>query len=302
MKPGFLTESTKDFVETPTIGSFNINSDRNSFEDVFEAAHNTLLSAGVDPKVDVNLMIKNDAIMESYKDALLDQLQNDSKELDARSGSSRYSSLYEQTAMLFDNCRDDLISESTRVGQLLPIKAVDFPVLIKQNLALAAKDIMQTEVTKSPLIKKHIERRWIVDNKTDPENPKRYEYPQCFFRDDWKDIWAAGKGVKLDDKVVSIANGACFNYNIPRNLAAGKVEDFTKQNITFNLAIKSVVATGYDDEIPVSMRISLSDNTWIGGQIKDPETGEIIDVVTGTVDFIANTVSLSSASPSRRRV
>ena len=66
--------------------------------------------------------------------------------------------LYETVSELFDNCVSDLVTEGASRAALLPIKAVDFPVLIKQQLKLATKDIMQTEVTKNPIIKKHIEQ------------------------------------------------------------------------------------------------------------------------------------------------
>lgn len=295
----FLTESSKDFQETQTIGSFSLGDSKNSFDSMYESAHEALLSQNIDPKVDINLMIKNPMIMESYKDALLGQLEEDCKRYE-QDGNTRYASLYEQTSAMFDNCLEDLMIESTRVGQLLPIKAVDFPVLIKQNLALAAKDIMQTEVTKTPIIKKHIERRWIVDKKTG----KRYEYPQCFFKaDEVKEIWGSGKGLPIKNTPVSIAQGACFNYNIAENLT--DAENPEREKITIDLKIVKVILNEAIQagnpqtsvtELPVQMRINLSDSTWLGGTIKHPDTGEILDVVSGTVDFINNTVTLSSAS------
>lgn len=295
----FLTESSKDFQETQTIGSFSLGDSKNSFDSMYESAHEALLSQNIDPKVDINLMIKNPMIMESYKDALLGQLEEDCKRYE-QEGNARYASLYEQTSAMFDNCLEDLMIESTRVGQLLPIKAVDFPVLIKQNLALAAKDIMQTEVTKTPIIKKHIERRWIVDKKTG----KRYEYPQCFFKaDEVKEIWGSGKGLPIKNTPVSIAQGACFNYNIAENLT--DAENPEREKITIDLKIVKVILNEAIQagnpqtsvtELPVQMRINLSDSTWLGGTIKHPDTGEILDVVSGTVDFINNTVTLSSAS------
>lgn len=183
-----------------------------------------------------------------------------------------------------------MITESTRVGQLLPIKAVDFPVLIKQNLAIASKDIIQTEVTKSPVIKKHIERRWVVDEKSG----KRWEYPQCFFKDDFKEIFNAGKGLPIKDTAVSLASGGIFQYSIAENLT--DATDPTKEKITFDLQIVSANVT-FDDgakDVPLQMRINMSDNTWLGGEIKDPTTGALVDIITGTVDFINNTVSVNS--------
>lgn len=293
----FLTESSKDFQETETIGSFSANSGKNDFDSIYENAYNMMMGATLDPMVDINHFIKNRPVMESFKEALLEPLRQDCKEFESlgEDEGGRYASLYEQTSALFDNAVEDLIQESTRVGNLLPIKAIDFPIIIKQNLGLATKDIIQTEVTKSPVIKKHIERRWVVDEKTG----KRWEYPQCFFKDDFKEIYAAGKGLPIKDTPVDITSGI-FNYNIAENLT--DATDPTKEKITFDLKVVKAIlkeaittATGESiTEIPLQMRINMSDSTWLGGQITDPTTNEVIDIITGTVDFIGNTVSLTS--------
>lgn len=283
----FLTESSKNFEETQTIGSFKLGSDKNSFDTMYESARDQLMLGSVDPMVDINLMIKQPALMESFKDTLLSQLKDDCAEYDAKADGSRYATLYEQTATLFDNCVDDMLTEATRVGQLLPIKAIDFPVLIKQNLAIASKDIIQTEVTKSPVIKKHIERRWVIDEKTG----KRWEYPQCFFKDDFKEIYNAGKGLPIKSTPVDLTNGI-FNYSIAENLTDST--DPTRDKITFDLKIvkANVEVEGVTKEIPMQMRINMSDSTWLGGQVK--VNNEVVDIITGTVDFITNTVNLTS--------
>lgn len=287
----FLTESSKNFVETPTIGGFSAGSSKNTFDAVFEQAYHNLMEKNIDPMLDVNTIIQNQPIYESYKETLLSQLKDDCDALADRADGTRYATLYEQTEALLDNCVADMIQESTRVGQLLPIKTVDFPVLIKQNLALATKDIIQTEVTKSPVIKKHIERRWVVD----PKTGKRWEYPQCFFKDEFMEIYNAGKGLPIKDTAVDITAGKCFNYNIPAKLTDSA--DPTREHITFDLKIVSANVT-FDDgakDVPLEMRINMSDGTWLGGQIKDND-GNIVDVITGTVDFLTNNVCLSSAA------
>lgn len=287
----FLTESSKNFVETPTIGGFSAGSSKNTFDAVFEQAYHDLMEKNIDPMLDVNTIIQNQPIYESYKETLLSQLKDDCDAMADRADGTRYATLYEQTEALLDNCVADMIQESTRVGQLLPIKTVDFPVLIKQNLALATKDIIQTEVTKSPVIKKHIERRWVVD----PKTGKRWEYPQCFFKDEFMEIYNAGKGLPIKDTAVDITAGKCFNYNIPAKLTDSA--DPTREHITFDLKIVSANVT-FDDgakDVPLEMRINMSDGTWLGGQIKDAD-GNIVDVITGTVDFLTNNVCLSSAA------
>lgn len=288
----FLTESSKGFQETPTIGSFSLGAQKNEFDTVFEQACNELMAQGIDAKININDLVQNKPVYEAYRDALLSSLKDDCENFQDVAEGTRYATLYEQTEAMLDNCRADLLQESTRVGQLLPIKAVDFPVLIKQNLALASKDIIQTEVTKTPVIKKHIERRWVVD----PKTGKRWEYPQCFFKNEFTDIFNAGKGLPIKDIDVDITAGKCFNYNIPKNLT--DTTDYTREHITFDLKIVSAKVTTEegDKDFPLEMRINMSDGTWLGGQIKDDKTGEIIDVITGTVDFLTNNVCLSSAA------
>ena len=288
----FLTESSKNFEETPTIGSFSLGAKKNSFDSVFENAANEMMANGIDAKININDIVQNQAIYEAYRDQLLSQLKEDCDNFQDVAEGTRYATLYEQTEAMLDNCRADLMQESTRVGQLLPIKAVDFPVLIKQNLALASKDIIQTEVTKTPVIKKHIERRWVVD----PKTGKRWEYPQCFFKNEFTDIFNAGKGLPIKDTEVDITAGKCFNYNIPQNLTDST--DPTREHITFDLKITQAKyddGTGAAEFHPIDMRINMSDGTWLGGQIKDKD-GNIIDVVSGTVNFLTNNVCLSSAS------
>ena len=98
----FLTESSKDFKETETIGSFSMGQDKNSFDSLYESARDELMMGSIDPMVDINLMLKQPALMESFKDTLLSQLKEDCAEFDPKADSSRYSSLYEQTSALFD--------------------------------------------------------------------------------------------------------------------------------------------------------------------------------------------------------
>ena len=75
-KLGFLTESTRDFTETPTIGGFNNGSGKNDFDSIFQEAYESFMGENVDVMVDINTMLKNKAVLESFKDALLNNLEN----------------------------------------------------------------------------------------------------------------------------------------------------------------------------------------------------------------------------------
>lgn len=294
----FLQESTKDFQETATVGGFNNSATKNSFEDIFTETYDNMLSNGVDVMVDINDLIKNKGKLKAYKDSLLGELYSESQEMansDQEYGT--HAKIYDQVSDMFDNCVEDFVKESTRVPQLLPIKAIDFPILIKQQLKLATKDIIQTEVTKTPVIKKHIEQTYIVSNN---DKTKRWKYPQCFFQDDFKEIFNEGKGLPIKNTPVTLP---IYNYDVVKELTDAK--DSSREEFTMDLRIiKAVVEDekGQNVEIVLNppMRINMSDNTWLGGKIdttvKDSAGDDLVvqDYITGMVDFVDKTTSLGA--------
>lgn len=289
----FMTESGNDYQQTVTIGSFANGRSYNSFDDNFSEVAREFEASGVSVNEDAHKIIKDDHLYSTYKQGILTPLMEytQDKTFDEV---GNMAALYDQVDAMMDNRREMLIRESTTVGQLLPIKMIDFPLIVKDHLKNVIKDVMQCEVTKSPLIKKQIQHTWIVDKQT----KERYEYPQCFYRNEWKKIYDAGKGHKINNTPVALP---VFNYNIIENL----VDDVAipeREKISFNTKIvKVLLADG--TEIPVDMRINLSDGSWLGGLLVNKKVtnaaGEEIlvnDCITGNVDFINNTMSVSSAS------
>ena len=294
----FLSDSSADFVATETVGGFSNGSQKNSFDDIFTEAYNDLMTNGVNIMVDVNDLLKNRAKLAAFKNALLGELKQESVDMgnDTEHEYGTHTKLYEQVSDMFDNCVEDFVKESTRVPSLLPIKAVDFPVLVKQQLKLATKDIMQTEVTKTPIVKKHIEQTYVVD----PKTQKRWKYPQCFFTDEFKEIYAAGKGLPIKDTKVSLP---AYDFDVIGECTDG---DKLKDDFTIDLRIEKVYVTVDGEEIllPLEqpMRINTSDNTWLGGKIDTTVTnaaGESVavkDIVMGVADFVEKTCTLNSAA------
>ena len=295
----FLGDNTKNFEVTETVGGFNSGSSLNSFDDIYTEAYESLMAAGIDPMRDINEILKKKTVLSAFKDSLLGELKTECEHMmedtDSEYGTHIYA--YEQLSDLFDNCVDDMITESTRVPSLLPIKAVDFPVLIKQQLKLACKDIMQTEVTKSPVIKKHIEQTYIVNKQN---KSQRWKYPQCFFDDKFKEIYKAGKGLEIKDTPVSLP---AIDFDIVTNLTDGG--DVDKDRYTMDLRIEKVIVKDSADEDVVvvlhrPMRINMSDNTWLGGNIdvvvKDSTGADMTvkDIVMGYADPQQKVVQLNS--------
>ena len=238
-------------------------------------------------------------MVEAFKDTLLSGIQAfcENQSVD---DIGNFATLYDQVSDIFDGTVDDLCKESTRVGVLLPIKAIDLPICVKSHVKTATKDILQTETTKIPVVKKQIERTWIVDEKSN----KRWQYPQCLFSDEYKEIFNAGKGIPLDTKPVKLP---LFNYDIVAELTDAEIA--TREKITIDIKIDKV----YLDEAgtkPVVLRhpirVNLADSAWVGGIIDETvsvpngsggtEEVHVQDVLSGFVDFHNNTTTITSAS------
>lgn len=301
-------ESGDTFEETASVGGFMTAKAGTSFDDIFTEAANNMMAQNVNPLRNINDMINAPAIMESYKDELLRGLQEKCEEWAAADAADPEKSchgthvhLYEQVSDMFDNCVDDLIKESTRVGQLLPIKAIDLPILVKQQLKLATKDIMQTEVVKSPIVKKHLEQTYIVDN-NDPS--RRWKFPQCFFDGTYRESWEAGKGFPIKNDVVKIEE--LKNFNVIEKLTDVPNPESYRENITIAFSAPKVTVKDPEggDDITVTLktplRINLSDNALLGGLVDqdvkraDGTTFHVTDQLAGFADTAKNTVSMKA--------
>ena len=138
MALNFLTSSSDNFVETATIGGFGYAQNVNNFDDTFTEAYNTMLGKGIDIRTDIAEIAKHPKINETYKELLTSQLVNECEEMkcdmDTEYGTHQF--FAEQVSDMWDNAIADYVKESA-VSTLLPIKTLDLPVLIKQQLKLA---------------------------------------------------------------------------------------------------------------------------------------------------------------------
>ena len=177
------------------------------------------------------------------------------------------------------------------VGNLLPIKSIDFPLLYKANVACCANLIMKTEATTSPVIRKRIEQEYVYDQK----NPKeRWKWPQCVYDQETFDkISAAANGIPIkNDKVDLPLN----NYDIITELT--DAESPERENFTMDLRI--VKAYVGDQVINIKnggMRIALDDGQFRGGRIKQklPDGTEIDEQIFGSVDWVNKTINVVSS-------
>lgn len=309
----FITESARNgetFEETPLIGGFVSGSTHSDFDSYFETAADNLnnsVRGGLDIKNGINDFIKSDEAIANFKEDLLAGIAEESANEEYKD--TYYEGLYDQCSALYDNTIEDLYQESTRVGTLLPIKAIDLPLCIKSHVRQTFNAIIRAKVTNSPVVKKQIERTWVID----PKTKKRYLYPQCLFNNEWEEIYAAGSGLPIKSDPVALP---IFNYDIIGELTDAQVPD--RENITIDLKIAKLyvggtVTEGDDDTKTITgadelvlnhpITINLADGAWVGGVIKDEVIKKegaddivVNDVISGFTDFVTNTTTITSAS------
>ena len=112
---------------TETIGGFQTLTESNTFDATFESTYE-----------DMNQFSFNIMIYSQYKESLLKPLVEfcEDKNFDDHGRVASYAS---EVGQMFDNMYGELIKESQTVGQLIPIKMIDFPLIMKEHLKVASK-------------------------------------------------------------------------------------------------------------------------------------------------------------------
>lgn len=282
-----LSDST--FVETPTIGRFaNSSATGETFDQKYERICDDFMAEGVDLRQDINVLLRDPIMFERYKEALIGDLKTECEEMitlenaDDSMYFGEHTALYDQLDQLLDNVK--AVQESTvqQVGPLLPIKSVDYPLLVKSHLSLVAKDVLQTEVVSGPIIKKHIEQAYVVSN-NDPS--KRWRFPQDFYiPGKAEEIFSEGKGYPIKDTAVELP---LMGFNIPAELTDAPVPGreqvaldvkITQVNVTLPEAgttvtytLKTPIRVDYSDG---HFRTDGDDVLHVPYETTDEETGE----------------------------
>jgi hypothetical protein len=149
-------------------------------------------------------MMKNKAIMESYKEEFLDKIVDDIKNYKCTTDAERQHMkvVAEQLEEAWDARVDSFIQESYNVANYLPLSTLDFPALVKQYIRFLGKDIIPVQTANSVNVEQRIIQKYLVNNQTGDE----YEVPAVYWMKDedgtplWRKLWNAGKGIKIYDK------------------------------------------------------------------------------------------------------
>jgi hypothetical protein len=176
------------------------------FDEKFETVANTMARQynGLNIMRDAQRMLQNDAIMESYKDEMLQPILTELREFPTNSEAERIhmEQVADQLEEAWDASKKSFIQESYNVANYLPLSTLDFPALVKQYIRFLGKDIIPVQTANSVNVEQRIIQKYLVNNQTGDE----YEVPAVYWQKDedgtplWRKLWNAGKGIKIYDK------------------------------------------------------------------------------------------------------
>ena len=178
------------------------------FDKHFETTVGTLKRTynGINVMKDAKRMMENPAIMEEYKEMLLQPIIREMQQLadDSESDAEKVhlESVIEQLDKAWDSSVNSfLVQESYNVSNYLPLATLDFPALVKQYVRFLGKELVPVQTASSTNIEQRIFVKYLVNNQTGEE----YETPKIWFVKDedgkplWKKLWNAGKGYRIKD-------------------------------------------------------------------------------------------------------
>ena len=230
---------------TPGVGSFTDNRD-GGFKEQFKATVESFRNNyQIDILSDMKQVLNVAPLYEAYKEAMF----NDALEATSESSFATYghNNNDEYVAMHSDkmdqyieNTRQTLLTEASSVGLIEPIVGLTMPILKKQYIANQFKDMLQTIVSTSPIVKYAYERRFLKNKKGE----KKY-FPECFYDGSYYEFTDQGIGKEVTNKWYPQAGGTLplFDLNILEE-SGGSLEQ--RDALSYDFGIKAIKM-----EIPV---------------------------------------------------
>lgn len=279
-----------NFTPTQTVGSFVREPDRDFKDSLVAALESVEASLQINPIDEPAKVLGTRAYKEQYKAALLESYSNEVNV-------NPYYSLHaDKLDQLFENSTYQMLRESA-VAPLSPIVGLTLPVLKKSYIESVSKDIVMTEVTPQPVIKKSFERKFIKDKQAN-----KHYVPEIFYNGEWEKVVDKGLGKPVTDNEVTVPQN---DYDL-LGQSGGSLEarDTLSMDVhvkTVKMTVKDSAGTGTTDkEFPVHL-IARIDNEKIAhfevtGYGEDSDKTPEKDTLILIVDWYTGRVKISSTN------
>lgn len=212
-----------------------------------------------------------------------------------------YGSYVNCVEQLLDNTLDSIATESIMTGYA-PIVAYNPFFLKKQWIDCVFKDVLMTEIPKTPVINIGFERRYAKDSEGN-----EYPLPEALYDDEiTKKLLdeATGLNIKEESIAIDLLKGLSLidpTY-IPGVVAGDHTVELTPGLTVIAATVKD--SAGTDHKVAMNMTVDITTHNFVNGNVNykviDDTTGEVTETITdelvGKVDFKKGTVTMMSTS------
>ena len=194
-----------------TASATELNKLNDKFDERLEDVTNQISAnhKGLNIFRDAKRMLENKEVMLEYKQLLLDPILDELRGYECSEDSEKVhmEQVADQLEEAWDTAQAAFIQESYNVSSYLPLSTLDFPALVKQYIRFLGKELIPVQTASSVNIEQRIFTKFLVNNQTGEE----YEVPRIYWQKEadgtptWRKLWNAGKGIRLREKVLTLA-------------------------------------------------------------------------------------------------
>lgn len=272
------------------------------FKNEIKAVFESYTQQGVDLIHDLPNIIASDKNKQDFIGAVTESLSDSALFTNpAAAKSPFYSNYADRVEQLLDNTLDTIATESVMTGYA-PIVAYNPFFLKKQWIDCIFKDVLMTEIPKTPVIELGFERRYLKDLEGN-----EYPLPEALYDDELvKNLIDASTGLNIKEDPIDI--NLCKDLSlIDPNYIPGVIAGDHTVELTPGIHVCSVVmqdSEGTEHTVPTNITVDISTHNFVKGAIKydvlDADSGEVKETLTdeliGRVNFKDGKVTVMSTS------
>lgn len=272
------------------------------FKNEIKAVFESYTQQGVDLIHDLPNIIASDKNKQDFIGAVTESLSDSALFTNPTAAKSPFYSNYaDRVEQLLDNTLDTIATESVMTGYA-PIVAYNPFFLKKQWIDCIFKDVLMTEIPKTPVIELGFERRYLKDLEGN-----EYPLPEALYDDELvKNLIDASTGLNIKEDPIDIS--LCKDLSlIDPNYIPGVIAGDHTVELTPGIHVCSVVmqdSEGTEHTVPTNITVDISTHNFVKGAIKydvlDADSGEVKETLTdeliGRVNFKDGKVTVMSTT------
>jgi hypothetical protein len=285
------------------VGNLQYADSDSGFKDEVKHVFESYSAQGVDLVNDMLHVISSPTMKENFIGSVTESLTDSPLFTNpACANAPFYNNYNNRVEQLLDNTLATVATESAMIGYA-PIVAYNPFFLKKQWIDCVFKDVLMTEIPKTPVVNIGFERRYLKDLQG-----HQYPLPECLYDDALvKSLMDSSTGLNINEDPIEIDKCKAL-YLLTSDYITGLIADGKTDltvELTPNIHICKVIMDneGEEVEVPVNITVDVTTHNFVKGAIKYDildEDGSVsktlTDEIVGNVNFDAGTITAMSTT------